>query len=1435
MNSFFQRQCSSFGRVVLSAVCGVSVCTLVSSQLLAFQVIVPVTRTRVVNGVTQTYQVMQVIQDGRAIVGGLPGNGLAPTMSGPSAASPGDAAAEKIDPKEELLFAQLQQVKFDRRPSMILRTWADLQAAVVEGQVQGYDEYGDPIPSGSPSPAGDPDAQEESSEAAVAFAPELPLPAVDAPPLPLSDSQLAAIEMAKTKELTAVATKEAKSFAQFVTIGKWREATEILRQLKPENQKVIYSGMLSQLATIQREYEALAVVSEQESGEINNQNYLEKNTFTLDDLSGVLAMAPVELQKSEIAQLGQLISGTLEGGVIKEALKDRLSSLVAATPNADFVAKKKTQAEIEAEKLAKEQAAAAAAAAGDAPAEVAAKEVQAAKPIEAWLTRRQAAWLLIYAGQLDLVESFLPSAQACEASGDNEGLNIIARLYIQKSVSENDDQLLNQAWDVIQVVIKTENVATEDKNEALLRAVALAPKLDDQIGQAWLDDLFKNNLEKAKEVLAVIGERASRGMQSQPYEADSRGQTLEMVKTATQSLLKQNPAQHEQWRDLLGLLAAAWLREAKLTKEMDQSTSLGPRLQRDTYGNFYYYDYEMQNNPYRYRNGQMPEPVTTEKILDTIPEGEWFDAIDESLKPEISILCANLLLKVNEDERAFPYIEALVKTNKEQAQSLAEEFLRVWTTNHDMNAERGNNRYSPYYFSYGFNQSAESIPLTRSKQERNLQDLTKWVQKLRELQDVEVDQELLANAFTTCHSGAEVYRFDEIETVFGPMESIDPDVLAALCDRMRTNLAGQWRMPDVQKQNQTKRGKKDIQAEVLRGYQLAGQTIDKALAKHPGNWRLLLQKACIVFDDNEYQSVLKTRSDYSSQKNAAFEGFQKAAAAYQSQVATMKTSDYSVDVFEKWFYAMLGATDLAKVTHEQVAEVSQTALIRQAIQSLGERVSDKHLKMFANVVVTRVGMANPAVKFSFLNEGFRITGDMREVTEARRLHEYYQDLVTELELQVTVDGSDEISPEQPFGVYVQINHTPEIERESGGFGRFLQNQNSMYGMYNYGRPTEDYRTKFEETARAVLNEHFEVLSVTFQRETVRSRPLPGREKWSFTPYAYLLLKSRSSEVDRLPAIRMDLDFLDTTGYVVLPIRTQELPLAYAGQVVQPRPFKDLKVTQTLDQREGKDGKLTLEIKAVCLGLAPSLEQILDLEPTEFEIAETTDSQPMVVNFDKDSDEPIILSERTWDIKLTGRKDLASKPDQFQFAVAKAGPGIKIEEMSLMGFQDEDLMELQPVVTLQGNYGEAATPWATIIAIASASLLGLTVITLGAIAATRKKKTPSSVIDLSEVTPFGLVTALEKRLQSGDLAKSQEQELRQEIRRLEAAFFSANASPSAAVSANVHTNSATTTGDQLASADPHHSHLHGHNGSLNGANAKHERGDLNRIAAKWLNP
>jgi hypothetical protein len=52
------------------------------------------------------------------------------------------------------------------------------------------------------------------------------------------------------------------------------------------------------------------------------------------------------------------------------------------------------------------------------------------------------------------------------------------------------------------------------------------------------------------------------------------------------------------------------------------------------------------------------------------------------------MIFAQLLLKVGEETPAFPHIEELAATHPRPAKDLADEFLRVWTKNHNLNTDQ---------------------------------------------------------------------------------------------------------------------------------------------------------------------------------------------------------------------------------------------------------------------------------------------------------------------------------------------------------------------------------------------------------------------------------------------------------------------------------------------------------------------------------------------------------------------------------------------------------------------------------------------------------------------------------------------------------------------------------------------------------------------------
>lgn len=86
-----------------------------------------------------------------------------------------------------------------------------------------------------------------------------------------------------------------------------------------------------------------------------------------------------------------------------------------------------------------------------------------------------------------------------------------------------------------------------------------------------------------------------------------------------------------------------------------------------------------------------------------------------------------------------------------------------------------------------------------------------------------------------------------------------------------------------------------------------------------------------------------------------------------------------------------------------------------------------------------------------MRQGLAITGETKITRDLQALSAYYGDLVTEIQLRTSIEGPSDVGHSAPFGLRVDLRHTAEIERESGGFSKYLQNQNSQNYAYNCGR------------------------------------------------------------------------------------------------------------------------------------------------------------------------------------------------------------------------------------------------------------------------------------------------------------------------------------------------------------------------------------------------
>jgi hypothetical protein len=1250
-------------------------------------------------------------------------NGPTPSAPAPAAAAKGDAAKPPTTPRGQ----KLMQLVFDRRPSAILAARAKPEGSAetpagtpAEGESAALEEldYGgvEGLVVTTTSSGGVVTRTISSAPAApailtpatpVATTPAAPaggeVAAETAAPEPADPEAAKAAEAAKAEaEKKAAEAKaiedEAKALQRNVTLGDWAAVKSYFAGIDANEAKFGYERLLQNL------------VEGPPKPQSPFQQYAERNFFAVEDWIGLAAAAPETPAKAPLTNLGLILRQCVDAGALIEVALEHVRALVAG---------------------------------------------------ESKLARSDVAAILLAANQPLEAGEFLPTLDEARGANDRRSLNLLARHALAKHEKEKKGGWLETAWGALQGVLAAGEVSDEEKSEALLRAVELAPKVAEELGATWLEESFTARPERGLEILAAIGQGASKGLVDKGREADFRQRLLELQTTAAEALLAKAPELADQWRGTLTLLAQNWLREAEFSYQFDTSTRRSNPPRRDPYGNIYYWDWN-QNR----QNPNQPAAIKTVEILAQQPGEAWQARVADGLRPRIEKVVAQLLLKLGEEREAFPHIEALARTHKAPAKALAEEFLRVWITNNNPNDQ--NRRTNPYMFMYGFEQRASGIPLTRSKQERNLADLAQWIGKLEALEVGELDEALVAQAFTTAHSTAEVYRIETIERVFGALGSLGSKTMSELVQTMRTNLADVWRKPDTQEAAKTKRRQKDIQAEVLRGYEVAKEVTAKALADHPDDWGLLLAQAAVLHDENNYRAELEKSAEFSGRRNAAFALFARAAEAYAAKAPELAREEEETRVHELWFYAALGACELKDVSDEQAVAEAEIEKVRAALAAFSGEAGERHRDLFANALWTRISNVAPAVKYRYVKHGLAILPDSERTREARALFDYYADLVTEIRLVTRIDGGVQVGT-APFGVFVDLEHTREIERESGGFGKYLVNQNAQNFSWNYGRPTEDYREKFEEAARSALAEHFEVLSVTFQVPEVNSRAL-SEYGWRVTPYAYLFLKARGPEVDRLPPVRLDLDFLDTTGYAVLPIESPAVALDARSAAA--RPFEGLKVTQTLDEREAKDGKLKLEVQAKARGLVPDLADFFTLDSPGFVVAATDDQGSSVSQFDPEGEDSAILSERTWLMTLQAAEGLAELPEEFHFAAIRA----PTSELLYQRFVDADLAAVEPVVSLEATYGEverAWWPWLVALALAAGGVFGWrqwTARGAGAAGVEARYRVPEPA------TPFNVIGLLREIHVTNGLAPGEKQELEQEIARLERGYFASEAEP-----------------------------------------------------------
>ncbi len=1272
----------------------------------------------------------------------------APASAPQEGQTPADVDSPEVTQKKQQL---LEQLTFDRRPSLIMKAWA-MSDEELAAEIQAAPNRQANMPGNRRMPVainGQPAMSPPAS------------PAQNPAANPATPAQAMSEEEKKAKEAAEAKVKiDEARFSAFqkqvldiriaVARSDWNRLRTQLGQFSQADREKIYQKLLDSL-----------IAGPPDSPRARSGQIIgEKNLIRAVDVIAIGELCPTpELSVGHRGQLGQLVSAAEREGEGSNVFLEEIAKHLAA----------------------------------EAP--------------DRKITRRIVAQILMAANRPEEALSYLPTFEESQSAGDLEAMDMLCDSLLASADSEGKQAKLEQAWNVVQAILEFQGTtpaasapiaaeattetpaqppaATADAStaqgtpaadpavshdaivqKALQRAVMLAPRLRKELGEKWLAESFTARPERGRRILSGIGTAVARNMIEHAHDTSSRVETLKLQQTAADAVLNHVKDDIAPWAPALNLMVMNWLREAVYSSQYDTSNSRGSRLNRDEFGNYYYVQDSVSFG--RQVEEGMPQAIPSGKVLDAKPSDKWLTFLEPAFGSTYAMATARMHLRVKEEAEAFPHIESLAKTHPKEAKELLQNFIEVWSENNDPNSSR--RRTNVYMYSFGYGERLNGIPLTRSHQERNLKELAEWVRRIRALNLPDVDDSMFAKAFMSVHSAAEVYRLDDMEAVFGQLDRMSPKALASFLTSMQANLGSVWRAPQVQQDSKTNRNQKDIEAEVQQGYESALSLCDRALSSHQDDWNLLRVKGAITHDRVVFKNDLAKSPTFAADRTAALRILQTAAEAYVRQCATLPENERSVEPFNTWFYAAMGDSSIGQITPKRTPMLNELDVIQTVLATIPAEVQDKHRDMFANDLFTRMSSVNPAVKFRYIREGLKLVGDRPQAREAKKVFEYYQDLVTEIQLTATIDGTANVGHGRPFGVLVSLRHTQAIERESGGFSRYLQNQNSGGGYYyNNGRPTEDYRDKFETAAREALDEHFEVLSVTFEPESIRSRP-ETQQGWRQTPYAYLLLKARGPEIDRIPPMRLDLDFLDTTGYVVLPVESPQLSINCSSESGDPRPLELVSLTQTLDEREADKGKLALEIKAVGKGILPDLKELVDLKFADFEVAEIEDSKLSVSKFDESSSQPVILTEHLWTVSLKDRaENLAASERTFAFPAALISQG----EQLFQRYDDADLKPAQATVVLKRSIEQA-----TLLQRWGWTVLGLLVLVSGGVAAwivLRPQLSSVAATDSrwavpSEITPFSVLSLLRDIERDGTIPAGERPELVASINQIERYFF-----------------------------------------------------------------
>ncbi len=1117
------------------------------------------------------------------------------------------------------------------------------------------------------------------------------------------------------------------SLSTEITLGRWSDVQDFTQgiALEPEQSTAFYERLLQALSM------APPTPETQRLQQILKGAVPVIQSMSLDDIIQLAEIAPSQpLTPGQIEGLGNLLGQGIETGAIAEP-------------------------------------------------EVLEKLTQGFAGIGGETGKDQALALLLAAGQVNAVGDFLNKngVQDIELSALEQQAGFA---WLKSREAPEDPALLQTAWDWSKKWfrrVSDNGVLDEDSMGALNLLAQILPELPEKQSAKWLEAEFARSPNLSLFLLSQAGVKFNQMQLIGPPE--QRIKLLKEINLYIQSAVQTQAVEvQEDLKNVISLTALHWLKEAELA--IRQGVVTGPQnmyARMDAYGNVYYENYNNRNN-----NPNGLNPLDAESLIQLAPEKVWAKWIQPSLWPKIRGVRTELMVLSGEPEIAAEAIEELHHEWEGEAYRLANELIRSWPRRFNPAQYRGPNIGSARLINPYARQAANGIPMTRLIQERHLKRLTEVLQKLEGIPFIKpLDSDAIAKAFVATHSPAEVFDIKDIEATLGSVNQWAPEIFYVIAQEMRSRLATTWR--DPQTQQTAKRKPADIQEEILRGYSALEALIGGRLAEVKTDWRAMALEGMSQFDLAEYEYGLEfPLQEYTARRDRAFRAFEAAAELYRKALPGMMVSDYSIEVYQQWFNANLGASDLGYLTRQQVPDQSRLALLGQALYEIPDPYLEWHLQQFGEALSGSVQQIQPELKPRYLRSGIEVIGSHPSAEAARELVFYYDSLLAEIDFSAYLDGSSDVGNQNPFGLFLTLRHTSDIEREAGGFSKYLQNQQSAAVNYYARSGAVNYRNDLENSIISALDESFETVSMTFQDPQAPSRNF-GKPGWRETPLAYVVLKAKDAAVDTIPGIQLDLDFVDETGQVILPVETSPILIDARSENVPTRPVSDLEVTLLLDEREWSEGKLILEIEAKANGIIGELETFLNPELEGFQISEIEDTGLAMDRLDSTGADLAAVTERRWIVEYEVAGDSANAENSekvmgFRYPQPlENSPVVGEIKLAYKRYQDADIVDVDPEVALAETGLEVGQKswWRSSWQVGLALLLGVSVLIFSIWA-----QQPVQIPDASasewqipdRITPFNLSHILTRMLKHPGFEWSEDErkELITDIDWIESSFF-----------------------------------------------------------------